>query len=132
MVAALGRRPKTAKLRLIQGTRNATRHASEQELIEQAERAKAAFRKPVKPDYLTGEAEWAWNRYIVPCWWLDGSREAVAIGFCELWKEFRRSPTEFSSARYGQLRAHMQELGLTDERNRVVYGETDQKDEFLD
>jgi len=131
MVASAGRRPKIAKLRLVEGTRDATRHPSEQELIEQAKRAKEAFRKPVKPDHLTGEAEWAWNRYIVPCWWLDGSREAVAIGFCELWKEFRRSPVEFSSPRHGQLRAYMQELGLTDERNRIVHGEN-QEDEFLD
>jgi hypothetical protein len=29
-----------------------------------------------------------WDRYTKPAWWLDASREGLAIAFCELWAGF--------------------------------------------
>jgi hypothetical protein len=74
----------------------------------------------------------AWKRYIDPASWLDASREPAAIAFCELWQEFRHGPTSFPAAKHGQLRAYMSELGLTDERNRVLDESKKEKDEFFD
>ena len=83
------------------------------------------------PDYLSGEAALAWTRYIEPAYWLDASREPLAICFCELWAEFRDAPAAFVSAKHVQLRGYMSELGLTDERNRTVDAGKE-PDEFLD
>jgi len=84
------------------------------------------------PSGMKGEAAKAWKRYIVPAGWLDATREAAAIAFCELWSEFRFNPTGFPASKHGQLRAYMSELGLTDERNRTEDGTQKEKDEFFD
>lgn len=129
-MATRGAKPKPAMLRLVDGTRNPTRHGTESQLREVAEKAVTGFGKLVSPK-LKGEAAKAWGRYIKPAYWLDGSREAAAIAFCELWAEFRFNPTGFPASKHGQMRAYMSELGLTDERNRVEK-EAEAKDEFFD
>jgi hypothetical protein len=72
------------------------------------------------PTGFKGEAAKAWKRYIASAGWLDSTREAAAIAFCELWQEFRFAPTSFPASKHGQMRAYMSELGLTDERNRIA------------
>jgi phage terminase small subunit len=129
-MAQRGAKPKPAHLRLIDGTRNATRHGTDDDLRKAAE-VGAKFGKPTRPKHLKGEAIAAWKRYIDPASWLDASREPAAIAFCELWQEFRFAPTSFPASKHGQMRAYMSELGLTDERNRVA-DELDAKDEFFD
>lgn len=130
-MAIRGAKPKPAMLRLVDGTRNPTRHGSETKLREAAEAPAESFGKLVRPKGMKGEGLAAWKRYIEPAYWLDGSREAAAIAFCELWQEFRFAPTRFPASKHGQMRAYMSELGLTDERNRVEK-ERDDKDEFFD
>jgi hypothetical protein len=83
----------------------------------------------VKPAHLKGEGAKAWKRYIEPAAWLDAAREPAAIAFCELWQEFRFAPTSFPASKHGQMRAYMSELGLTDERNRVLDAAKDEEDE---
>jgi phage terminase small subunit len=129
-MAQRGAKPKPARLRLVDGTHNVTRHGAKAEVEKQVEAAEAGFGKLTKPSYLKGQAAWAWKRYIEPAAWLDASREAAAIAFCELWQEFRDGPRMFPASKHGQLRAYMAELGLTDERNRADVGKED-KDEFF-
>lgn len=129
-MAKRGAKPKPAHLRLVDGTRNTTRHGTEEELRATAESAKKDFGKLQRPRHLKGEAAAAWKKYIEPASWLDGSREPAAIAFCELWAEFRFAPASFPASKHGQMRAYMGELGLTDERNRVVSDE-EEKDEFF-
>jgi hypothetical protein len=130
-MAKRGAKPKPAHLRLIDGTRNVTRHGTEKEIREAVEASVQSFGKLTRPKHLKGEGLAAWKRYIEPASWLDASREPAAIAFCELWQEFRFAPTSFPASKHGQMRAYMSELGLTDERNR---GDTerDDKDEFFD
>ena len=130
-MATRGAKPKPAHLRIVDGTVNVTRHGSEADLRAKVEAAVTAFGKLDRPKFLKGEALSAWKRYIAPASWLDGSREAAAIAFCELWAEFRRMPAMFPASKHGQMRAYMSELGLTDERNRVEK-EPEVKDEFFD
>ena len=130
-MATRGAKPKPAMLRLVDGTRNVTRHGSETALREKAEAAVLSFGKLTKPTHLRGHAAAAWKRYIAPADWLDASREPAAIAFCELWDEFRSAPLKFPAAKHGQLRAYMSELGLTDERNRSSQDEK-AGDEFFD
>ena len=130
-MATRGAKPKPVKLRLVDGTNNVTRHGSELKAREAADKAATAFGKPVKPREFRGQAAWAWKRFIEPASWLDASREAAAIAFCELWQEFRFCPTGFPAAKHGQMRAYMSELGLTDERNRVEDDKKDEPDEFF-
>jgi hypothetical protein len=118
-MASRGAKPKPAHLRLIDGTRNVTRHGTESDLRNIAESASNKFGKLSRPKSLKGEALTAWKRYIEPASWLDGSKEPAAIAFCELWQEFRFAPTSFPASKHGQMRAYMSELGLTDERNRL-------------
>lgn len=130
-MAVRGAKPKPAHLRLIDGTRNATRHGSEAELRAKAEGGQQ-FGKPQKPKHFRGEATAAWKRYIAPAGWLDATREAAAVAFCELWQEFRDGPRAFPASKHGQMRAYMSELGLTDERNRIPADrEKSEKDEFF-
>lgn len=130
-MATRGAKPKPAALRLVTGTNNSTRHGPAGVAEEKVTAAQAAFGKLVRPSCLKGEARKAWDRYIAPAAWLDGSREAAAIAFCELWQEFREGPRMFAASKHGQMRAYMAELGLTDERNRGDHGE-EAKDEFFD
>ncbi|WP_441280517.1 hypothetical protein [Tardiphaga sp. 862_B3_N1_1] len=132
-MAKRGAKPKPAHLRLVDGTRNATRHGSEADLRDAVEESVASFGKLVKPKDMKHHAAVAWKKYIEPAGWLDASREPAAIAFCELWQEFRFGPTAFPAAKHGQLRAYMSELGLTDERNRVLDADkTKEKDEHFD
>lgn len=130
-MATRGAKPKPALLRLVDGTRNPTRHGSEKKLREVVETAAQKFGSLTRPKWLKGEGLVAWRKYIEPAGWLDASREPAAIAFCELWQEFRFAPTAFPAAKHGQLRAYMSELGLTDERRRIDE-EPDAKDEFFD
>lgn len=130
-MAQRGAKPKPARLRLVDGTHNVTRHGSKAEAEKQAEAAEAGFGKLTKPSYLKGQAAWAWKRFIEPAGWLDASREAAAIAFCELWQEFRDGPRMFAASKHGQMRAYMAELGLTDERNRGDADAGTEKDEFF-
>lgn len=130
-MATRGAKPKPAKLRLVDGTINPTRHGSESEVRAIVDQAATQFGKLVKPAYLKGEAAAAWKRYIEPASWLDASREAAAIAFCELWKEFRFNTAGFPASKHGQMRAYMSELGLTDERNRGDVDARKDKDEFF-
>lgn len=131
-MATRGAKPKPAHLRLVDGTRNATRHGSEKQLRKQVEEAVERFGKLSKPpSWMKGAALAAWKKYIAPADWLDGSREPAAIAFCELWGEFQDGPKFFPAAKHGQLRAYMSELGLTDERNRKDGDVKQEKDEFF-
>jgi phage terminase small subunit len=129
-MAQRGAKPKPVKLRLVDGTHRTTRHGRAAEAEQKVEAAEAGFGKLTKPSYLKGEAAWAWKRFIEPAAWLDASREAAAIAFCELWQEFRDGPRMFPASKHGQLRAYMAELGLTDERNRADVPK-EEKDEFF-
>lgn len=130
-MASRGARPKPAHLRIVDGTHRPTRHGDQKAAVAAIEQAVEAFGKLERPKFLKGEALSGWKRYIEPASWLDGSREAAAIAFCELWAEFRRMPAMFPASKHGQMRAYMSELGLTDERNRA--GDDEQpKDEFFD
>lgn len=129
-MAQRGAKPKPARLRLVDGTHNVTRHGDRAEVEKNVEASEKGFGSLTKPSYLKGQAAWAWNRYIKPAGWLDASREASAIAFCELWAEFRFNPTGFAAGKHGQMRAYLAELGLTDERNRGDVGE-EEKDEFF-
>ncbi|WP_347271833.1 hypothetical protein [Rhizorhabdus histidinilytica] len=131
-MAQRGAKPKPAKLRLVTGTHNVTRHGPKDEAKQAVEAAKTGFGKLVRPSYLKGQAKWAWDRYITPAGWLDASREAAAIAFCELWDEYRSMPRMFTASKHQQMRAYMAELGLTDERNRGDFDPTETKDAFFD
>lgn len=132
-MAKPGARPKPGHLRLVTGVHRKTRHGDEAKAKEAVENSASKFGKLEKPSHLKGAGAIAWKRYIEPAGWLDASREPAAIAFCELWQEFRNSPTNFPAAKHGQLRAYMSELGLTDERNRVLdEGKDKNKDEHFD
>lgn len=118
-MAARGAKPKAAHLRLIDGTHRNNRHGAQAKAKQTAEAAAKSFGGLVRPKGLKPEGNAAWKRYIEPASWLDGSKEAAAIAFCELWQEFRFAPTSFPASKHGQMRAYMSELGLTDERNRI-------------
>lgn len=126
-----GAKPKNTHLRLVTGAHRTTRHGNEATAKKKAETAAAAFGKLQQPKGLKAKAAAAWRRYIAPAGWLDGSKEPAAIAFCELWSEFMTCPTMFASAKHSQLRAYMNELGLTDERNRSDAEGEEDKDEFF-
>jgi phage terminase small subunit len=129
-MATRGAKPKPAQLRLVDGTHNVTRHGSKAD-AEKVAASGQGFGKLKRPSYLKGQAKWAWERYIDPAGWLDATREAAAIAFCELWDEYRSMPRMFPAAKHGQMRAYMAELGLTDERNRGDFDPAENKDEFF-
>lgn len=130
-MASRGAKPKSAHLRLIDGTHRTARHGDAGEAQKAVAAAVQTFGKPIRPKHLKGEAASAWKRYIEPAAWLDGSKEPAAIAFCELWQEFRFAPTSFPASKHGQMRAYMSELGLTDERNRIINdGDTEDDDGF--
>src|SRR5688500_9082859 len=99
-MAARGAKPKAAHLRLIDGTHRATRHGDREAAKKVAETAAQQFGALVRPTYLKGEGLKAWKRYIEPASWLNGSKEAAAIAFCELWQEFRFAPTSFPASKH--------------------------------
>lgn len=129
-MATRGAKPKAAHLRIVDGTHRNTRHGNEGDVKAAVEQAKSAFGSLTKPKHLKGEAAQAWKKYIEPASWLDASREPAAIAFCELWQEFRDGPKAFPSSKHGQMRAYMSELGLTDERNRILNDEPEDDDGF--
>lgn len=127
-----GPKPISAKMRAIMGTNRTTRHGHESDMRVMAEAAARTFGAPQCPDYLKGEAPAAWDRFIKPAYWLDGSREAAAVAFCTLWAEFLASPMTFVAAKHAQMRGYMAVLGLTDERNRhAVPEQPDDPDGFF-
>ena len=131
-MAQRGAKPAPVKLRLVTGAHRTTRHGDTAKAEKAVAAAELSFgKKLTPPKAFKGEALAAWKKYIVPAAWLDASREAAAIAFCELWQEFRFAPVSFPAAKHGQLRAYMSELGLTDERNRGEV-EAKEKDEFFD
>jgi hypothetical protein len=131
-MAARGAKPKSAHLRLVDGTHRNTRHGDAAAVRKSVEEAVQAFGRLVRPRGLKGEALAAWKKYIEPASWLDGSREPAALAFCELWAEFRFNPTGFPASKHGQMRAYMGELGLTDERNRLGDDGKEDPDEFFE
>jgi hypothetical protein len=130
-MAVRGAKPKPAHLRLIDGTHRTTRHGDDGAARAKVEQAATRFGPLERPSFLKGEALKAWKKYIAPAGWLDGSREPIAIAFCELWNEFREGPRMFPATKHAQLRHYMAELGLTDERNRGDTGD-EERDEFFD
>lgn len=131
-MATKGAKPKAAHLRIVDGTHRNTRHGDISAARESVEKAVATFGKLTRPKHLKSHALDAWKKYIEPAGWLDASREPSAIAFCELWQEFRFAPVSFPASKHGQLRAYMSELGLTDERNRILDESKKDKDEFFD
>jgi phage terminase small subunit len=129
-MAKPGPKPKQPALRIVSGKHNVTRHGSEGEIRQRAERSRKAFDKIQRPAHLKGHARKIWDDLIAKCWWLDQSRITSATAFCELWNEFRIAPMRFTAAKHGSMRAYMAELGLTDERNRG-YENEDKDDEFF-
>ena len=126
-----GRKPTPPHLRLVEGTHRADRHGDPKQTEDSVAAASAAFGPLGMPKYLKGAAKEAWSRYIAPAKWLDASRGAAAIAFCELWSELRNAPTRFPAAKHTQLRGYMADLGLTDERKRPIELNPE-KDEFFD
>lgn len=131
-MAARGVKPKPSLLRIVDGTHRTTRHGDIGDARESVEKTATTFGKIECPDHLKGAAAEAWKRYVAPAGWLDGSREPAAIAFCELWAEFMFAPVSFPASKHGQLRAYMSELGLTDERNRIIDDSKKERDEFFD
>ncbi|QIB36550.1 hypothetical protein [Ancylobacter pratisalsi] len=128
---AKGRPPKNPHLRLIQGTHRPSRHGAEWSTKQAENGTKSGFGPLKRPPGLRGRVLAAWNQYIAPATWLDGSREPAAIAFCELWGEFKSKPSAFASARHTQLRGLMRDLGLNDPRNRPPRPAAP-RDEFFD
>jgi hypothetical protein len=112
----IGRKPKAIHLRIVDGSHRNTRHGSQERARRLVAKTAKAFGKIAMPEYFKGHAREAWESYIVPCGWLDRSREPAAIMLCELWAEFRFDPPNFK--KHSTLRGYMSDLGLTDERNR--------------
>lgn len=112
-MAKRGARPKPSQLRVIDGTHRSDRHGDAPDCADYGVREAL-----IKPADIPEGASDAWDRWISRAVWLDWSREPAAIAFCHLWSEFIYAPSEFQSARHAQMRAYMNELGLTDERAR--------------
>ena len=109
-MAIRGRKPKPGHLRLVEGTRNVTQHGTEEAVRGAGESLlKHSFGKLSRPKHFRGHALAAWNAYVKPARWLDGSREPAAIAFCELWQEFSLDPTSFRAAKHTQMRAYASE-----------------------
>jgi hypothetical protein len=131
-MAKTGRKPQTAGLRLVKDVHRTTRHGDAGQAEEHVAKSAATFGDLQRPPHLFGQGLQAWRRYIEPAWWLDASREVTAIAFCDLWHEYCSNRKGFAAAKHQQLRNYMQELGLTDERNRFGIGRDKTGDEFFD
>lgn len=127
-----GRKPAQAAVRLVTDSHRTTRHGDQAQAEENAAKSAATFGNLEEPPHLFGQGLRAWRRYIAPAWWLDASREVCAIAFCDLWHEYCQGRKAFTAAKHQQLRNYMQELGLTDERNRFGVGRDKTGDEFFD
>lgn len=127
-----GRKPNPTPVRLVSDTHRADRHGNRAEAEEGVARSAATFGELQEPPHLFGQGLRAWRRYIAPAWWLDASREVCAVAFCDLWHEYCQNRKAFTAAKHQQLRNYMQELGLTDERNRFGVGRDKTGDEFFD
>lgn len=110
-MATRGRRPKSPNLHLVEGTHRTTRHGPASEAAEAPPGLK-------RPAWLKGESRKAWDYWISPAYWLELFHEPAALAFCHLWGEFRRNQDNFSASKHAQMRAYMQELGLSDHRRR--------------
>lgn len=126
-----GRRPKPPHLRLVDGTHRPTRHGKADDVRATIEKEGTLFGPLKMPGYFKTNARAAWKQYITPAHWLDASREAAAIAFCELFQELRLAPTNFPASKHTQLRGYMADLGLTDQRRRTVVVQPE-RDEFFD
>jgi hypothetical protein len=129
-----GRKPKAPHLRLIEGTHRDDRHGVKAAVCESVAVSAINFGPLCRPPHFKRLARAAWKQYIEPASWLDASREASAIAFCELWQEMRSAPASFPSAKHTQLRGYMSDLGLTDSRKRTVAAAKieKEKDEHFD
>lgn len=127
---ARGPKPKSLALRLVDGSFRPSRHGDRNKVGAQVERDARAFGPLEKPKHLRGQAKAAWEKWIAPATWLDGSRGAAAEAFCLLWQEYSEAPRMFPAAKHGQMRGLLSDLGLTDERKRG--GSEPPKDEFCD
>lgn len=130
-MARSGAKPSPAQHRILAGTHRRTRHGDPQDVADRVDQFRDAFGPISAPEGLPPKAMEAWIRFIQPATWLDASREPAAIAFCHLWAEFLEDPKAFQSARHGQMRAYMNELGLTDERNRRAVGDENPENPWL-
>ena len=129
-MATRGAKPKPVALRLVDGTHRNARHGTQDAAREAVESVEKLVGKLAMPKGLKGKERTAWLDWIAPASWLDKFKAPAAITFCQLWAEKERAPAMFPAAKLGQLRGLMNELGLTDERNRgAVDGED--TDEFF-
>lgn len=131
-MASPGRRPKPAHLRIVDGTHRADRHGDQVSVQEAVAQSQAAFGSLAKPKALKGNAGKAWDQYIAPAFWLDGSQEPAALIFCELWAEWKKSPTLFPSTKHTHLRRYMHDLGLMYVDRGKPSDAAAPKDEFFD
>lgn len=132
-MAKPGAKPKPALLRLVDGTHRNARHGSRAEKSAEMQANLESFGRLKKPSSLKGNAAKAWKEFIEPSAWLDGSRGVAAHAFCELYGEFMDGPKFFAAAKHNQMRAYMNDLGLTDERNRGKDGDAKKpKSKFFD
>jgi hypothetical protein len=118
---------------LVEGTHRDDRHGNASKVREAVAASAANFGPLCRPPQFKRLAREAWKRYIEPATWLDASREAAAIAFCELWQELRSAPMSFPAAKHSQLRGYMSDLGLTDGRKRPAADDKQkEKDEHFD
>lgn len=113
-MALRGRKPKNPNLRAIDGSHRTTRHGD----LEEVKEHMAKIPPLEMPKSLKGSARKAWKEHIEPAFWLDQTKLAAAVAFCELYGEFMDHPRAFATSKHGQMRGYMLDLGLTDERNR--------------
>lgn len=134
-MALRGRKKVPDHIRLVTGNMNTTRHGTEDDIRRRVEEGQNTFGPLIKPDRFgqanNKEASATWDRYIANAWWLDASREVLAIAYCMLVQELLRKGTKFATAKHSQLRAYASELGLSDERKRPSNGNRKPKNDLL-
>lgn len=127
MAAPRGRKPKAPALHLVEGTRNTTKHGSEDKVRDAA--ASSELTPLVKPENLLAKIDDIWDQHISPCTWLDAHMEPSAFAWCCLYEEFTDSPRHMVAGRIAQMRALASELGLTDPRQRgTAVGKPEKED----
>lgn len=120
---------RSPKLKLVDGTHRTTRHGRREEVEANARRSAEAFGRLKRPDDLEGAAADIWDQCIAPAWWLDASRMPTVMALCEIWKDFKKSPSDFPQWKHVQMRVYLRELGLTEERNRISSGPQEKEDD---